>query len=627
MCALVLIAVQMAVVVPWQATAAVGVLAVVALPVSREFSRRVAIVLLTALGWAPALWLVPWPSGHLTRVGGVSAVLVGFLVGWVAPGPFRDRATRLVPRFRRVDAVAMGGVGFVLAYLWPLLRLRSPVDTMAVVLGGWDHVGHYDMTRMIVHESRLIPFIPPGSGGPYFYDSYPQGLHSALAALVELREGVGGGSGIGEVAAYLQATTLTYAATLAAVICCLCAVPAVRRQPGRAAWGVGGLLVAWLVSPGGGILHQAGYDNFVLAIAGVACLPMLLGGSGGGGRVAVSGPTVAASGAVMAVAQNWLLLLPMAGVAVVVALWPRRGRRWLASGRGRLAVGGLVGVTGVGVVAAGVQVLSARGADHLLAPGGFPAHNLVGYLIPIGAALAVAASVRGRQGWAAGGACVAVGAALLGWLAGTQIAATGQVGYYGFKALTAVFLIALTSLVFIAATAAPVRWRTARLGLSVPTAAVVISLVAASVLPLARQRADFPSVRVRSSWAAGGASEAGASTAMLQRMLATPVGTKAAFFLPGTSSDSGRVAQLNLWQLAIRGAWTQSAERCWQSTAKGSGVDADRLTDLSDSVAAARRVAGCGPAVLMVVPDDRVSLVRAALPAVAGQVLGWRATG
>ncbi|MEI2828088.1 MAG: hypothetical protein V9F04_18035 [Dermatophilaceae bacterium] len=68
---------------------------------------------------------------------------------------------------------------------------------MGVVLGGWDHVGHYDMARMIVHGGRLIPFLPPGESGPWYYDSYPQGLHSSVAMLMELRHGVGGGSGIG----------------------------------------------------------------------------------------------------------------------------------------------------------------------------------------------------------------------------------------------------------------------------------------------------------------------------------------------------------------------------------------------------------------------------------------------
>jgi hypothetical protein len=367
--------VQAAASVPGWLVGVVGVAALVAIPVSRECSRRLAIVLLVVLGWAPLLWLLQWPTGNLTRFGGMTAVVVGGLVAWVALGPVRARVAALVPRFRRADGVALAGIGLVLAYLAPLLRIRSYPDAVGVVLGGWDHVGHYDMARMIVHGGRLIPFLPPGESGPWYYDSYPQGLHSSVAMLMELSQGIGGGSGIGEVAAYLQATTFVYAATLAMLVTGLCAMPVVRRRPLRAAWAVAALLVAWLVSPGGAILHQAGYDNFLLATAGVAVVPMLLTGRG---RLALTGPMVAASGAVMAVAHNWVLLLPLAGAALLAAVWPVRRRRYPADRRGRLAVGGLVAVTGVGAAAAVGQVLSARGADHLLAPGGFPTHNAMG---------------------------------------------------------------------------------------------------------------------------------------------------------------------------------------------------------------------------------------------------------
>ena len=197
---------------------------------------------------------------------------------------------------------------------------------------------------------------------------------------MEWREGVGVGCGIAEVGAYLQATTFVYAATLAMLVTGLCAMPVVRRRPLRAAWAVAALLVAWLVSPGGAILHQAGYDNFLLATAGVAVVPMLLTGRG---RLALTGPMVAASGAVLAVAHNWVLLLPIASVATVAALWPPRGPRRSINGQSRLVAVGLGSVTLAGALTAVIQVLSARGADHLLVDGGFPTHNLAGYVVPI----------------------------------------------------------------------------------------------------------------------------------------------------------------------------------------------------------------------------------------------------
>jgi hypothetical protein len=110
---------------------------------------------------------------------------------------------------------------------------------------------------------------------------------------------------------------------------------------------------------------------------------------------------------------------------------------------------------------------------------------------------------------------------------------------------------------------------------------------------------------------------------MVERMLAAPVGSRPAFFLPADSSESGLVAQLNLWQTAMRGTWSQPTETCWQSISKGSGPDADRLVDLADSVAASRRILGCEVDALVVVPTGRDTLVRTAVPALTGRILEW----
>lgn len=108
--ALALVGAQTAGWVPWAVVAVLGVLAAIAIPVSRELSRRLAIVLATCLGWAPLVWLVDGPKGELTRFGGVTAALCGGLVAWVATGPVRERVGALVPRVRRADAVALAGV-------------------------------------------------------------------------------------------------------------------------------------------------------------------------------------------------------------------------------------------------------------------------------------------------------------------------------------------------------------------------------------------------------------------------------------------------------------------------------------------------------------------------------------
>ena len=615
--------VQAAASVPGWLVGVVGVAALVALPVSRECSRRLAIVLIVVLGWAPLLWLLQWPTGDLTRFGGMTAVVVGGLVAWVALGPVRARVAALVPRFRRADGVALVGIGLVLAYLAPLLRIRSYPDAVGVVLGGWDHVGHYDMARMIVHGGRLIPFLPPGESGPWYYDSYPQGLHSSVAMLMELSQGIGGGSGIGEVAAYLQATTIVYAATLAAVICAGCAVPAVRRRPGRAALGMVALVVAWLVSPGGGIMHQSGFDNFVLATAGVACVPLLLAGVK---RIGLAGPTLGASGALMAVAHNWLLLLPMGGIALLVAMWPLRRGRLPTSWAGRWALALFIVCTAGGVLSALVQVLSARGADHLLVEGGFPTHNLAGYVVPIVVALVAIMLIRGSTGWAIGGAAVLAGLLLFAAVAGAQLLRLGQISYYGIKLLTAVMLVALTTLVVLLATAAPTRFAHRRLGRHGPGAALALALLICSVLPFVRQRDEFPSVRVRLAWSAGATTDASADTRMLERMLAVPTAGGVSLFLPSATADSGTVAHLNLWQFAIRGTWTQRADACWRGMWKAGGPAVAGWTDRTDLAAAVGDVVRCGPGITPVVPQGG-SLVQTPVPSLTSPIPAWVASG
>ncbi len=568
------------------------------------------------------MWLSSWPSGRLSRFGILTALLVGTLVAWVTRGPVRERAARLVPRFRGVDAVAVSGVGVIVAYLWPLLQSRSAVDAFSVVQRGWDHVSHFDMVRMILGEGQLIPLAPMSDTGAWANDSYPQGMHSTVAMVFELTRWGGRLGGIEDLAAYLQATTLTYAASLTAVVCSLCAVPELRRRPGRAALAVSALLLAWTLSPGGGILHQSGFDNFVMATAGVACLLLLLTGCP---RIIVSGPTVAASGALMAVAHNWMLLLPMAGAAVLAAWWPLRRRRFPSGRSGQAGLGVLVTATAIGVLAGVVQVLSARGTGQLLLDGGFPTHNLAGYVAPIVAGLMGALLLRGRGRWARGAAVIVAGLATFAWVASAQMVATGHVGYYGIKLLTAVMLVALTTLVHLAAKAPALQIRGSWPAQRTVGALLVGALLVTSLLPLARQGGAFPSVRVRTEWVAPADAVGVAHTTMLERMLAVPIGNDVAFFLSSRGQDPAIVAQLNLWQLGIRGAWSQRAEACFRAAWDQTGTEGpDRREDL---VAMARLLTGCGDAVVVVVPQEKVVHIREALPDVAQRIVGWAAAG
>jgi len=641
--AVLLVAGQMFWTVPGAVVAGGALVVGLAVPVSAELSRRASVVLLVGLGLAPALWAWRWPGDSLTRVGGLVALVAGGLAGWVAAGDptgggAAARARRLVPRVRGTDLVATAGVAAVLAYLAPLLRPRGPQDTMAFVLDGWDHVGHFDMVAMIRHGGSLIPLQAQTQGSSWWFDSYPQGFHAAAAAALELLAGVGTGTprpaDLGEVAGYVQASTLVYAAGLAAVVTTVCGLTSLRRRPARAAVAVAALFVTWLVSPGGVVMHQAGFANFVLGCVGAACLPLLAAQTP---RLGLNAPVLGMAGALLLAAHNWLLLLPMAGVGVLVALWPLRRSR-LPRGRGSaIGLAVLVLATAAGGLAAVAQVFSGRGADHVLVDGGFPAHNLAGYVVPIVLAFLVWGFVwwagadptrphRRAGRWVLGIAPILVGLATFGWLARAQFAATGHLGYYGIKLLTGVMLVSLTYAVALAtlpiravARAGAIRWfRPLAWG------SVCLALLVTTVLPIVRQRTDFPSVRVRLTWAASPAPRMVEQTQVEQHMLAVTGIDRPTFFLPGEGLDSGTAAHLNLWQLAVRGHWTTAAEHCWQGGWKIVAGEYVSWGDLHDTAVAAREALACDPGLGVAIPAATSAQTRAELAPVGGRlVLDW----
>jgi len=120
---------------------ALGLLVVtlLAIPSSRQLSRRILLVATIAVGWTPVLWWWHLPVGPTGRSGWLLAILPGVLIGWVAAGhPIRARARRLLPQMRVIDyfplLVAAGSV--LLLHTW--LRAHSGAKALAMLLGGWD---------------------------------------------------------------------------------------------------------------------------------------------------------------------------------------------------------------------------------------------------------------------------------------------------------------------------------------------------------------------------------------------------------------------------------------------------------------------------------------------------------
>jgi hypothetical protein len=135
-----------------EGSAALVVLAVLALavPTSRQLSRRVLLAGCLLIGWLPLAWWHAWPSAAAP---GRGTVLLATLAGGLAVGvagarDWRNRALSLVPSFRLVHAlpfVAGAGSAMVLS---PWLSATSPASALSMLAAGWDHSAHFAMTEM-----------------------------------------------------------------------------------------------------------------------------------------------------------------------------------------------------------------------------------------------------------------------------------------------------------------------------------------------------------------------------------------------------------------------------------------------------------------------------------------------
>ena len=138
---------------------ALGLLVVtlLAIPSSRQMSRRILLVGTIAVGWTPVLWWWHLPLGPMGRSGWLLAILPGVLIGWVAAGhPIRARARRLLPQVKVIDyfplLVAAGSV--LLLHTW--LRVHSGAKALAMLLGGWDNCAHFNFVEVIRRHGATI---------------------------------------------------------------------------------------------------------------------------------------------------------------------------------------------------------------------------------------------------------------------------------------------------------------------------------------------------------------------------------------------------------------------------------------------------------------------------------------
>ncbi len=414
-------------------------LALVAIPSSRELSRRLVLTGLIAFGWWQAAWWLPLTIDRGALTATLTAGLSAASVTWVALSS-GWRAT--VPRVRGVDALPFvaGGVGLLVTRRWT--EVESPADALANLMPGWDNSGHFDMFHMIwTHGATIDAITPPAGGDSWHYYDYPQGFHATAATLAQLMW-PGAVHDVGSsLMAYSRVSVVLVVLSTSLAVAGICALPQMRRR-WYVATPVSALIIAtFLIGPGMDSV-RAGFAAFVVPSAILAAsVPVALMIR----RVASPLPWAATCGAMVFIAHGWALMMLIAVPIVVMALVPFEARRWRAS-RVRWGLTGVVVIASlVGALRALVTLLGGGDSRSLTLPGGIAPP-------PFAATLGLTLAILGVAVWTVGArrigrgstAQVIVLTSSVGWvlvtaslLARAQIEAHGEIGYYTWKFLLA----------------------------------------------------------------------------------------------------------------------------------------------------------------------------------------------
>lgn len=355
-----------------------GVVAL-AVPVSRQLSRRILVVGLLAFGWVPVLWWVPVPTAGLGRVSVLLAASAGAVAAWItlADHP-AERLRRLVPHVAAVDALPALASAAAAVVLRGWFSFRSADVALAYLARGWDNSAHFDMVEMIRTHGTTIDTLAAPAGTTWKFADYPQSFHVAVAALMELT-GKAVPADIGtELVAYTHAVGLVAVIGVAVVVAGLCALPSLRARPLLAAPLAVVITTGYVLGPGSIALHY-GFPNFFLACVLV----------GAGFLLAVPLRTrvptthlAALGGAVVAAAHSWILLATLVAPVAVMALaivWRGRRRR---TRRALLLDAGIVLATLAATARTWAILAGLRATDVLTTQGGIPAPRLAVVLAP-----------------------------------------------------------------------------------------------------------------------------------------------------------------------------------------------------------------------------------------------------
>lgn len=558
------------------ALVAVGALLVL-VPTARTLSGRLLLTGALVLGSAPALWWVRLPPGEPGRVTVVLALVAGALAGCAAGARHpRNRLRRLLPEVRAIDALPVLAAA---AAAWVQLpRLVADGGTMlAILVRGWDNSAHQAMIQAIRLNGATIDALGPAPGGEAWkFDDYPQGFHALAAGLAELVS-----PGMPETTTIALAQNGRAAAgvvvvALAMLAAGLCTLPALRSRPAVAAPVVTLVVAAHVLGPGSAALAD-GFANFPLVCILASCVPLVAVQAD---RVADPLRAAAVGALVVGVAHSWVLLLALALPAAALVLLPWRRERLRASRRAWVLTGAIVALAGLGCLRAAVILSALRPGEVLTTRGGISATpvalltaaTLASLALGVASRAAIRRSpgtghddVQERTSWvpllAVPGVIVTVGIGVF------QLVADGVLSYYEWKFMTGLALVACTlAAVGLAAFlgSTPEGPRPSR-----PVAAVVAALGALAATQVfgftgfAKGPVDLPAT------APGAADRAvlqalTPSASMLDVLAAAeaeiPPGRHGVYLTPDTP-EVVHPASAQQWYLALRGEWTQEADR------------------------------------------------------------------
>lgn len=375
----------------------VAALGALAIPSSTQLSRRILLMGAITLGWLPMTWWIPAPFPPLGRMTLFLALLYGCLGAWVAGSTSpRARLSAMMPRLRWVDlqpflaAIASAGA------LSFLLSARTGSRVLTLLIPAWDNTAHYAMVHMIRGFGVVTNMAPPVvNGETTSFMAYPQGFHAAAAGVMELLTSTTVGQTDAELVVYAHALAIIVIFCVTSVTAGICALPQLRRRPAIAAPLVAIVTAGFVTGPGSTALLN-GFPNFVLACALVGMVVLLVNPTH---RVISPVISLAIGGAVVGVAHNWVLLLALAGLALIPLVLPLSRKRWRAS-PARWAVASVIVLATVGAVLCARAVLSSYEFSRLIvAPGGVvpPAIGLLVAVVMGSAALCVAVFVSTRR--------------------------------------------------------------------------------------------------------------------------------------------------------------------------------------------------------------------------------------